>query len=176
VADRSDENFFIALRAALAAHEAVPDEVLLAALHEAVADREAVPPAFVAAAKGAFAWHDIDAELAQLIYDSQQEAAAGLRSESASIRALSFASAHLSIEVEITGGSLLGQLIPARPGTVEVQVLDGGTATVPVDEAGCFTVDPKPESTFRLRCHTGHTGTQTDVLTGWVTLLVRPGS
>jgi len=162
VADRSDENFFIALRAALAAHEAVPDEVLLAALHEAVADREAVPPAF--------AWHDIDAELAQLIYDSQQEAAAGLRSESASIRALSFASAHLSIEVEITGGSLLGQLIPARPGTVEVQVLDGGTATVPVDEAGCFTVDPKPESTFRLRCHTGHTGTQTDVLTGWVTL------
>ena len=174
--DRSDENFFIALREALAAHEAVPDEALLAALHEAVADREAVPPAFVAAAKGAFAWHDIDAELAQLIYDSQQEAAAGLRSESASIRALSFASAHLSIEVEITGGSLLGQLIPARPGTVEVQVLDGGAVTVPVDEAGCFTVDPKPDSTFRLRCHTGHTGTQTDVLTGWVTLLVRPGS
>ena len=176
MAERSDENFFIALRAALAAHEAVPDEVLLAALHEAVADREAVPPAFVAAAKGAFAWHDIDAELAQLIYDSQQEAAAGLRSESASIRALSFASAHLSIEVEITGDSLLGQLIPARPGTVEVQVLDGGAVTVPVDEAGCFTVDPKPDSTFRLRCHTGHTGTQTDVLTGWVTLLVRPGS
>ena len=164
MADRSDENFFIALRAALAAHEAVPDEVLLAALHEAVADREAVPPAF--------AWRNIDAELAQLTYDSWQEeaAAAGLRSESASIRALSFASAHLSIEVEITGGSLLGQLIPARPGTVEVQVLDGGTATVPVDEAGCFTVDPKPDSTFRLRCHTGHTGTQTDVLTGWVTL------
>ena len=176
--NRSDENFFIALREALAAHEAVPDEALLAALHEAVADREAVPPAFVAAAKGAYAWHNIDAELAQLTYDSWQEeaAAAGLRSESASIRALSFASAHLSIEIEITGGSLLGQFIPARPGTVEVQVLDGGAVTVPVDEAGCFTVDPKPDSTFRLRCHTGHTGTQTDVLTGWVTLLVRPGS
>ena len=167
--NRSDENFFIALREALAAHEAVPDEALLAALHEAVADREAVPPAFVAAAKGAFAWRNIDAELAQLTYDSWQEeaAAAGLRSESASIRALSFASAHLSIEIEITGGSLLGQLIPARPGTVEVQVPDGGTVTVPVDEAGCFTVDPKPAATFRLRCHTG---TQTDVLTGWVTL------
>ena len=170
MADRSDENFFIALRAALAAHEAVPDEVLLAALHEAVADREAVPPAFVAAAKGAFAWHDIDAELAQLIYDSQQEAAAGLRSESASIRALSFASANLSIEIEITGDTMLGQLIPARPGTVEIQVPDADTMTIPVDEAGCFTVDPKPHSPFRLCCHTGHTGTQTDVLTGWVTL------
>lgn len=169
--NRSDENFFIALREAIAAREAVPDEVLLAALHEAVADREAVPPAFVAAAKGVFAWHNIDAELAQLTYDSLQEtAAAGLRSESASIRALSFASAHLSIEVEITGDSLLGQLIPARPGTVEIQVPDGGTVTVPVDEAGCFTVDPKPGSTFRLRCRTGHTGTQADVLTGWVTL------
>ena len=164
MADRSDENFFIALREVLAAHEAV-------------AAREAVPPDFVAAAKDAYAWHSIDAELAQLTYDSRQEAAAaGLRSESASIRALSFASAHLSIEIEITGGSLLGQFIPARPGTVEVQVLDGGAVTVPVDEAGCFTVDPKPDSTFRLRCHTGHTGTQTDVLTGWVTLLVRPGS
>lgn len=174
MANRSEENFFIALREALAAHEAVPDEALLAALHEAIADREAVPPAFVAAAKGAYAWRNIDAELAQLTYDSQQEgAAAGLRSESASIRALSFASAHLSIEVEITGDTLLGQLIPARPGTVEVQAFDGGTATVPVDEDGCFTVDPKPGSTFRLRCHTGHTGhtgTQADVLTGWVTL------
>ena len=168
MANRSEENFFIALREALAAHEAVPDEALLAALHEAIADREAVPPAFVAAAKGAYAWRNIDAELAQLTYDSQQEtAAAGLRSESASIRALSFASAHLSIEVEITGDSLLGQLIPARPGTVEIQVPDGDTVTVPVDEAGCFTVDPKPASTFRLRCHTE---TQTDVLTGWVTL------
>ena len=38
--DRSDENFFIALREALAAHEAVPDEALLAALHEAVAERD----------------------------------------------------------------------------------------------------------------------------------------
>ena len=154
------------------------DEQFLAALGEALRAREAVPEWFVETGKNAYAWHDIDAELAQLTYDSWQEeaAAAGLRSESASIRALSFASAHLSIEIEITGGSLLGQLIPARPGTVEVQVLDGGAVTVPVDEAGCFTVDPKPDSTFRLRCHTGHTGTQTDVLTGWVTLLVRPGS
>lgn len=143
------------------------DENLLSALREALEAREAVPPAFVTAAKNAYTWHSIDAELAQLAYDSAQEPAVGLRSESASIRALSFVSAHLSIEVEITGDSLLGQLIPARPGAVEIQALDGGTVTVPVDEAGCFTVEPKPGSPFRLRCHTG---TQTDVLTGWVTL------
>ena len=161
--NRSDDNLLTALHAALS------DDSLLTALQQALSAREAVPPDFVAAAKDAYAWHSIDAELAQLTYDSWQEeaAAAGLRSESASIRALSFASAHLSIEIEITGGSLLGQLIPARPGTVEIQVPDADTMTIPVDEAGCFTVDPKPHSPFRLRCHTGHTGTQTDVLTGW---------
>jgi hypothetical protein len=169
VGNRSDDNLLTALREALAAREAMPDEVLFAALREALAAREAVPSAFVAAAKNAYAWHSVDAELAQLTYDSgrEMEPAAGLRSESASIRALSFVSAHLSIEVEITGDSLLGQLIPAGPGTVEIQALDGGTAAVPVDEAGCFTVEPKPGSPFRLRCHTG---TQADVLTGWVTL------
>jgi hypothetical protein len=172
VGNRSDDNLLTALREALAAREAVPDEVLLAALREALAAREAVPPAFVAAAKNAYAWYDIDAELAQLTYDSERETepTASLRSESASIRALSFVSANLSIEVEITGDSLLGQLIPAGPGTVEIQTSDGGTVTVPVDEVGCFTVDPKPGHTFRLRCHTESTGTQTDVLTGWVTL------
>jgi hypothetical protein len=144
-----------------------PDDTLLTALREALAAREAVPPDFVAAAKNAYAWHSIDAELARLAYDSSQEPAAGLRSESASIRALSFVSARMSIEVEITGDSLLGQLIPAQPGTVEIHALDGGTVTVPVDEVGCFTVEPKPGSPFRLRCHTG---TQADVLTGWVTL------
>jgi hypothetical protein len=169
VANRSDENFFVALREALAAHEAVPDEALLAALHEAVADREAVPPAFVAAAKGAYAWRNIDAELAQLTYDSQQEAAvaAGLRSESASIRALTFYSARFSIEVEITADALLGQIVPPQRGTAEIQTPAGHTSSVQVDDVGCFAVEPKPDSPFRMLLRTEG---QPDVLTGWLTL------
>jgi hypothetical protein len=149
--------------------EAPSDEALLAALGEAMKARQAVPPDFIAAAKDAYAWHGIDAELARLTYDSseQGEVAAGLRSESASIRAFSFATERLSIEVEITPGSLLGQLIPAQPGTAEVHERDGGTVTVPVDETGCFAVEPKPGSPFRLRIHTG---SPLDVLTGWVSL------
>jgi len=147
----------------------VPDEVLLGALRQAVRAFDAVPADFMAAAKGAYAWHSIDAELARLAYDSSLDAdpVMGLRSESASIRALSFVSDRLSIEVEITSDGLLGQLIPARPGTVEVHEPDGDIVTVPVDEAGCFAVEPKPGGPFRLRCHTGP---ETDVLTGWVTL------
>jgi hypothetical protein len=42
-----------------------------------------------------------------------------------------------------------------------------------VDEVGCFSVDPIPDSPFRLRCHTVD---GTDVLTGWITILGTFGS
>src|SRR5580692_5651501 len=49
------------------------DEQLLAALGEAVKAREAVPEWFVETGKNAYAWHNIDSELAQLTYDSASE-------------------------------------------------------------------------------------------------------
>ncbi len=144
------------------------DEELLAALGEAVKARQAVPEWFVETGKNAYAWHNIDAELAQLTYDSSrdQDAAAVVRSEAASIRALTFTSARLSIELEVTEGSLVGQIIPPRSGTLEVHTSAGVTSS-PVDEIGCFTVDPIPSSPFRLRCRTEDGA---DVLTGWITL------
>src|SRR5499426_1634712 len=80
------------------------DDTLLAALKEAVRARRAVPPEFVEAGKNAFAWHNIDAELAQLTYDSTRasQLEARTRSESASIRALTFTSALISNETAIT--------------------------------------------------------------------------
>ena len=92
------------------------DDRLLAALGQALKAREAVPSWFIETGKNAFAWHNIDAELAQLTYDSQQDqrAVAVLRSETASIRALTFTSAHLTLELEVTGNSLLGQVLPPR--------------------------------------------------------------
>lgn len=142
-------------------------EQLLAALGEAVRARQAVPDSFIEMGKGAYAWHNIDAELAQLTYDSSREPVAGLRSETASIRALTFTSAHLSLELEVTGDSLLGQIIPLRSGALEIQTRAGAITTTPVDEIGCFAVEPIPASPFRLRCRTVD---GTDVLTGWITL------
>jgi hypothetical protein len=147
------------------------DERLLAALGEAVRARQAVPNSFVDVGKSAYAWHNIDAELAELTYDSSRpldrEAAASMRSESASIRALTFTSPHLSVELEVTASSLLGQIVPPQPGTVEVQTGAGATASTPVDEIGCFAVDPIPAGPFRLRYRTTDGA---DVLTGWITL------
>ena len=159
--DRGDDEQLLA---------AVGDEQLLAALGEAMRARQAVPEWFVEAGKNAYAWHNIDAELAQLTYDSDSDSARGhvaaVRSETASIRALTFTSTRLSIELEVAESSLLGQIIPVRAGTLEVHTTAGVTNS-PVDEIGCFVVDPIPSSPFRLRCRTED---GTDVLTGWITL------
>ena len=145
------------------------DDRLLAALGQALKAREAVPPWFIETGKSAFAWHNIDAELAQLTYDSNEDRreAAVTRAETASIRSLTFTSEHLTLELEVTGNSLLGQLLPPRAGELEIQTRAGEISTTEVDEIGCFLVDPIPESPFRLRCRAAD---GTDVLTGWITI------
>ena len=145
------------------------DDNLLAALRAAMRARSQVPPELVQAGKNIYAWHTIDDELAALTFDSDREpeAAAGMRSESASIRALTFSSAHLTIEVEVTENSLIGQVVPPRAGTMEAQTRDGATATAPVDGIGCFSVEPIPPGPFRLRYRYQEAA---DVVTPWITL------
>jgi hypothetical protein len=145
------------------------DDELLAALREALRAREAVPPEFVEAGKNAFAWHNIDAELAQLTYDSSRDSEhqLSLRAEAASIRALTFTSAHLTIELEVTRDSLLGQVIPPQAAVITVQPRDGAETEYPTDEIGCFSIRPIPPGPFRLHCRTV---AGIDALTGWTTL------
>jgi hypothetical protein len=145
------------------------DEELLAALREALRARQAVPPEFVAVGKNAFAWHNIDAELAQLTYDSSRDSdyEPSMRAEAASIRALTFTSAHLSIELEVTEDSLVGQIIPAQTGVIKIRSRDGAERTLPADEIGCFSIHPIPPGPFRLHCRTA---AGIDALTGWITL------
>ena len=145
------------------------DEQLLAMLKEALQAREAVPPEFVEAGKAAYTWRNIDAELAQLTYDSTHESAEALsvRAEAAPIRALTFSSAHLTIELEVTPDSLIGQVVPAQAATVVVQPSTGAETAFPTDETGCFSIRPIPPVTFRLHCRTD---AGLEVLTRWITL------
>lgn len=145
------------------------DDQLLALLQDAMRESREVPPSFTEAGRNAFAWRGIDAELAQLTYDSEldQDAAAGVRAEAASIRALTFTSAHLSLELEVTEDSLLGQIIPPRSGTLEIHPRNDESTTTEVDELGCFSVGPIPPSPFRLRWRAP---AGIDVMTGWITI------
>ena len=144
------------------------DDELLEALRRAVTAREAVPADFVAAAKQAFAWHNIDAELAQLTYDSREaDQALATRTEAASIRALTFTSGRLTIELEVGQDSLVGQIVPAQPAVITVLPSTGSEIVIAADEIGCFSVEPIPAGQFRLRCRTS-AGVET--MTGWITL------
>jgi hypothetical protein len=149
--------------------ESWDDDTLLAALQQALRARRAVPPEFVEAGQNAFAWHNIDAELAQLTYDSTRDSdrAPSMRAEAASIRALTFSSTHLTIELEVSRDSLLGQIIPAQTATIKVQTRAGAETALPADEIGCFSVHPIPPVPFRLHCRTA---TSIDVLSGWISL------
>jgi hypothetical protein len=144
------------------------DEQLLAALREARKARQAVPSWFIETGKNAFAWHNIDAELAQLTYDSQggRRAPAATRSETASIRALTFTSVRLRVEVEVAEDTVMGQVIPSQGGILEIQT-KAGIRTTDVDEVGCFAIEPIPETSFRLRYRAPDGA---DVLTGWIVL------
>ncbi len=145
------------------------DDQLLAALRTAVRAREAVPADWIEMARATYAWHTIDAELAELTLDSAAGlgASAPVRSEAAGIRSLAFSSAHLTIELEVTGEGLLGQILPPREGTIEVQTQAGLADTARADVTGCFFVEPVPAGRFRLRCQTTD---NIDAVTVWVTL------
>jgi hypothetical protein len=142
------------------------DNELLALLDEAIRAGNEVPPDFIAAGKAAFAWRTIDAELAALVYDSDREPALTRNQTTADLRALTFASANVTIELELTATGLIGQVVPPVAAEVDVQTAAGVTSTVTADELGCFTIRVIPQEPFRLRCRSGDA---IDVLTTWIT-------
>ena len=130
---------------------------------------EAVPAEFVEAGRNVFAWHNIDGELAQLAHDSlhgSPDLAASTRSEPASVRSLTFTSPQLTIELEVTADSLLGQIVPIQVATIGLQTQADAETVITSDEIGCFSVYPMPHGPFRLRCRTA---AGVDVLTSWIT-------
>lgn len=144
------------------------DEQLYTELGEAMRSAAAVPDRFVAAGKAAFAWRTVDAELAELSYDSVVDGAlAGTRAEPAALRSLTFVASGVTIEVELTEDALLGQVVPPQPGSVQLRQKDGSATTAPVDDVGWFVLRPLPVGLFRLLVHTAD---GRSVLTEWATL------
>lgn len=145
------------------------DEQLLAVLKEALAAVQAVPREIIEAGKAAFTWREIDAELAALTYDSAAAADpldAGTRAEPASLRALTFTCADMTIELEVTSEALVGQITPAQGGeSVVVRVGTVEAASATADDVGFFALRPVPTQPFRLLIRTV---TGAAVLTGWV--------
>ena len=112
---------------------------------------------------------NVGAQFARLVYDSAREPhwAGGLRSEAASIRALTLASAHFCLELEVMGDRLLGQLVPPHGTAVEVLSQASASTQIWIDEIGCFLLEPVPATPFRLHWRTEDGA---EVVTDWITL------
>lgn len=152
---------------------ALTGDALLRELDDLLARLDPVPPGLVDQVRRSFCWRTIDAELAELSFDSlvDREVALAVRAGDLDLepRLLGFGAVvdgvDVSIELEVsTSGSvscLVGQLWPAFASTVDVQAGAGRGATVPVDELGRFQVEPVPQGPVRLRVHHGRRVVQT---------------
>ena len=126
------------------------DDELLDVLASAL--RRDQPPARLRdAALMAHAWHNIDAELAQLVYDSlvpdEHDDLVGVRSEGGP-RQITFEAPGVEIEIMLAGDTrtMVGQLVPPQVAGVQLAVGDGVLDTRS-DELGRFRfegIEPGP--------------------------------
>ena len=133
------------------------DDELMALLKHALEDADPVPADAVRAAKEAWTWRTIDAELAALTYDSvvEEGALVGVRGTTA-VRSLAFETAAVTIEVELIDDgdrrALRGQVVPAFATAVVLEFSDGRPPVVMLtDELGRFGADRLDGGVARLR-------------------------
>ena len=130
------------------------DERLLADLKEAL--RTAQHPQaelIVANAQDAFGYASLDDELARLVYDSTKEPdlVDSVRAAETS-RMVIFECQAMTLELELRGPHIIGQIGPPGPATVIVESSDGAMTEVQADELGCFsTRASQPASPLRFR-------------------------
>jgi len=129
-----------------------PDDRLLEELAAALEATDPVPERFVEAAKASFTWRTIDAELAELVFDSAEGELAGVRGVD-STREITFRTPSFEIEVAIISDGvrrLIGQLVPAQVGVVELQFA-GASVTTESDSLGRFSFDDVPLGPISLK-------------------------
>ncbi|MEH1101939.1 hypothetical protein [Micromonospora sp. CPCC 205561] len=145
------------------------DEALLAELRAALREPDPVPEEFLTAARAAFGWRTVDAELAvaELTFDSACDPEpAGLTRSTGSARTLTFRTGPVVVEIEVTPTGVVGQLSPARGGRVTARTSAGPYEEAPVDAGGFFSMGAPPAGPVQLRARTFEYA----VATAWVSL------
>lgn len=143
--------------------------------HELVAllpAADPVPPEIALIGRSSFSWRTIDAELAELAYDSVGASPVGLRGSDGP-RQLTFVAPSVTIELQVVPvgerRQLLGLLVPARDARVVVRHHDG-IAAVQTDETGRFEVEDLAPGPGSLRCQMVGNEGGAPVVTDWVNL------
>jgi hypothetical protein len=150
------------------------EEAIFDELRGLISRADPVPERLNEAARGAFTWRTIDAELAELMQDSAEldAGALALRSAATGPRLLSFESPRVAIEAEVTVTGererrLTGQIVPPLAAVVTVE--QGGVRlAAQADELGRFVFERLGAGPARLRAALPDGGME--VATPWTSL------
>ncbi|HYB28839.1 MAG TPA: hypothetical protein VEF89_19660 [Solirubrobacteraceae bacterium] len=153
-----------------------PDELVMAELRAFFAEVDSVPPLVVETAKASLGWRRLDADLAELLSDSAlvEEPFALARSGEAPARAVTFSSTALTIDIEVhvddEARTLLGQLSPPTPATIEIQTLAEAKISAEADRRGRFRVRLPSGGALRIRVLGADGRDGPPVETSWITV------
>ena len=141
----------------------VPDDLdqLEQDLRVAAALVDPVPSRLVEGAITAYAWRTVDADLAELVFDSLSESAVAVVRGGDQPRLVTFRVGDLTVELELSGDRLVGRVEPAFSSVVVQQ--GARRVTVPADALGRFASDVV-RGPLRLHIRTG----QRTVVTDWI--------
>ncbi len=147
------------------------ETTLLKDLSRLVGRLDPPPLPVTAAAEAAFTWRSFDDDLAQLLTDSAEAGAlAGVRAHDRA-RTLCFATDDVTIELEVSASgttrSVIGQIVPAGPATVEVRHPGGATVTQS-DTRGRFTATGVSAGVVSLRLALPGPGAERSIATPWL--------
>ena len=123
-------------------------------LRGAAAVLDPLPAELLQLAMDAYLLHDLDARVAELTFDSLVDAIP-VRGVEDPPRMLTFQAGELTVDVEVTGDGLLGQLLPPQSARIEVLGGPGAARPLTVDAMGRFAADTPPSGPFALRLRTG---------------------
>lgn len=133
------------------------DDHLELLLRAAVEELDPVPPDVIAAGESAFGWRTIDAELAELTFDSFTQSAA-VRAGAGGPRLLSWRRGDLEIELQVAGGDrgvrLIGQVLVEPSGVPPTSIelcRPGEVVELALDEWGRFECADLASGLVRLR-------------------------
>lgn len=125
-------------------------EPVLRAVADAFRDDQLdpIPPHLADAARAAFSWRLVEAELAELLFDSASDELVGVRGTSSERRSFRYGSGDVVIRVHLTEATLIVMIEPPLSVTCRVDT-EQGSEEHRTDELGELAVDA-PDLPVRL--------------------------